>query len=341
MGVKARRRTEGDFRNTIQVRAEKEIADGVDYFSQYGQQSLTSNDAPALSHGVSLEKPLTDTVTYSASIETNEFLTEADTPQSGSNSGRSASAQDFLSLSLGLQWNPADKAASFRNFVQTTQKENNQTSFTELEYIGNVDDSWSFLSRLRGSYTEDDFTDESWYVNHEFGVSYRPYSDDDFVFIGSVRNNLEELGLGSGSLGALNRHNYHEAAFEGYWRTSFPLEFSFRYANRLSQLGNESDWLHTDLKVLEIIAPVWRKVNVLAAGRWLTAYDAGYERYGASLGLAYELTDGLELELGYNFIGFEDENFREFRNWNDGVYFELRWAFNEHSLRRTSQLFKK
>ena len=336
LGMKSRRSATGDWRNTLQLRAEKTLAEGVNYYTQYGQQSLLADTDPSVSQGVSVQRKLTESWSYNASVESNHFIHETNTPQSRSSSGSSASARDFFSVKVGSSWQPSDRDVSFKNALQFTQYDDEETGYAEFEFIGKPDTSWTVLNRVRGSYTDYEENASKWFVNNELGLSYRPQDDDSLIVLASLESNLEALGFESGSLESLNRLNYHTASVEGYWRTGIPLDISARYANRWSQLGANSEWYHTDLKVVEAMAPIWKRTYFKLGGRWLTSYDGGYGRYGAGVGLVFELQKGLEIEAGYNVNGFEDEFYRSNEYYDDGAYFGLRWVFDEESLKHAA-----
>ncbi len=338
LGVKSRRRSDGDWRESLQLRVEKQIADGIDYFTQYGQKSLNTDDAPSITHGVNLNKDLTESWRYNATVETNQFLSE-DERAGGSNTGRAS--RNYYTVGFGLDWQPKDQEVLLKTKFQHTNYDDENTTYAEYEYQARLNVSWSVLSRLRGSYSDYELSENQWYFKHELGAAYRPYDDDQFVFLGKIESEVENLGLGSGALQSISQLNHHTVSFEGYWRSHLPLELSMKYASRWSQLGDDSDWNHTDLKVVEALFPLWKRLDGVVGARWLSAYDAEYESYGAGVGLIYHVQEGLEVEVGYNLAGFDDPNYEQSEYWNEGAYLQLRWAFDEDSLRGVAKRLKR
>jgi len=326
VGVKTllQRDANDTWRPFLQVTGRQVVSDNLTYYSSYGQPSFTSNSLMGIIQGVNYVKALKKGLNVTVNLETNATVRESESRAEGSyEQGR-----DFTSGSIAIDWTSDDQRQRYRALGKSTTYADEVNSYLESELITAINNEAAVMARVRASHSSYDAGEDRLSVQGKLDLAYRPEGDSSLVFLGAL-----ETELNDGGTNASGQFDAHTLSMDAIWTgPDLGLEVSARYAAKMAYY--ESDWWLTDLKVLRAKYNLNAKVGLTAAGRWMSSYDLEEESVSLSVGLLYQLTEGAELELGYNFSGIESDSYISDHFNKRGAYFMFRLVFEEYWFKR-------
>jgi uncharacterized repeat protein (TIGR01451 family) len=120
-------------------------------------------------------------------------------------------------------------------------------------------------------------------------------------------------------------------------KTEVSLQYAVKYGNETID-GNSYSCV-TDLLGLEGRYDITRDWDIGLRGSALHSWEAGQVRYGTGISVGHDLVKNLWLSLGYNFIGFTDEDFANAEYTAQGPFVKLRMKFDQGSVQDAVKLF--
>lgn len=185
----------------------------------------------------------------------------------------------------------------------------------------------------KDTYSRVDYNDGDRTINRfQLGAAYRDYDSNQLDMLAKLEYRLDDNNTGD--------DNYQKDTTVWSWNGNYhptrPLTLSGRYAGKYTEY--EADGLTSDNTAHAVygrglydISERW-DVGLQAGTYWNNqANDLAY-MLGAEVG--YSPMTNLWLSLGYNFMGFEDEDIAYDDSTQEGAYFRLRFKFDENLFKR-------
>ena len=245
--------------------------------------------------------------------------------------------------SLEGEENNTATAAGFG--VEYLAKENYKASGRFEKRWGETSDTLLGSAGIAYRYTDDvtllakdiysrvDYDDGNRTINRfQLGAAYRDYDSNQLDMLAKLEYRLDDNSTGDDA--------YQKDAviwsLSGNYHPTRPLTLSGRYAGKYTQFDadnissdNTAHALYT--RGLYDISERW-DVGLQAGTYWNKQADDMSYMLGAEVG--YSPMTNLWLSLGYNFMGFEDEDIAYDDTTQQGAYFRLRFKFDENLFKR-------
>ncbi|WP_201592541.1 DUF11 domain-containing protein [Psychrobacter sp. Pi2-51] len=182
-------------------------------------------------------------------------------------------------------------------------------------------------------YSQVDYNDGHRTINRfQLGAAYRDYDSNQLDMLAKLEYRLDDNATGNDP--------YQKDAIVWSWSGNYhptrPLTLSGRYAGKYTEY--DADNIISDntahavyARSLYDISERW-DIGLQAGTYWNKQADDMSYMLGAEVG--YSPMTNLWLSLGYNFMGFEDEDIAYDDSTQEGAYFRLRFKFDEDLFKR-------
>ncbi len=182
-------------------------------------------------------------------------------------------------------------------------------------------------------YSKVDYNDGHRTINRfQLGAAYRDYDSNQLDMLAKLEYRLDDNATGDDP--------YQKDAIVWSWSGNYhptrPLTLSGRYAGKYTEY--DADDIVSDntahavyARGLYDISERW-DIGLQAGTYWNKQADDMSHMLGAEVG--YSPMTNLWLSLGYNFMGFEDEDIAYDDSTQEGAYFRLRFKFDEDLFKR-------
>ncbi|MFT5096773.1 MAG: hypothetical protein ACI9JO_000791, partial [Psychrobacter okhotskensis] len=182
-------------------------------------------------------------------------------------------------------------------------------------------------------YSQVDYDDGHRTINRfQLGAAYRDYDSNQLDMLAKLEYRLDDNATGNDP--------YQKDAIVWSWSGNYhptrPLTLSGRYAGKYTEY--DADNIVSDntahavyARGLYDISERW-DIGLQAGTYWNKQADDLAYLVGAEVG--YSPMTNLWLSLGYNFMGFEDEDIAYDDSTQEGAYFRLRFKFDEDLFKR-------
>lgn len=182
-------------------------------------------------------------------------------------------------------------------------------------------------------YSKVDYNDGHRTINRfQLGAAYRDYDSNQLDMLAKLEYRLDDNATGDDP--------YQKDAIVWSWSGNYhptrPLTLSGRYAGKYTEY--DADDIVSDntahavyARGLYDISERW-DIGLQAGTYWNKQADDMSYMLGAEVG--YSPMTNLWLSLGYNFMGFEDEDIAYDDSTQEGAYFRLRFKFDEDLFKR-------
>jgi len=172
-------------------------------------------------------------------------------------------------------------------------------------------------------------------VNVRFSMAFRPEETDtiileklDYVF-SSIEENVEKLATEK----LINNTNIN---FTPTNKSELALQYGIKY---VKETANEFEYQGvTQLFGLDTHYDLKKNWELGVQGSWLYAQSAHNSDYGFGLYSGYNLFNNMLVTVGYNWKGFEDQDFSLQTYRIEGVYFRFNMKFDQESLKDTVEM---
>ena len=240
----------------------------------------------------------------------------------------SGSSEDFTALSTGLSYREIDWTFDTRVEYRTSDSEDKWGLFA-----GSIVEPETFLGlSLHGSYfeTERDDQSESREADLSFGIAYRP---DDRSWI--VLNRLDLVTFEDKTPTSKTSHWKVVERLNAFWRANNTNRLTFKFGTRYA--ADEFDAI--DYSGMTYLAGTeWRhdiseRVDIGLHGSILNAQELSQSLYHTGASVGYSPAKNLWISLGYNYQGFQDDDFSRADYTAQGPYVKFRVKFDQNSVR--------
>ncbi|WP_227677652.1 outer membrane protein [Psychrobacter sp. H8-1] len=239
-----------------------------------------------------------------------------------------------------------DSTATAAGFgVEYLAQENYKASGRLEKRWGNTSDTLLGSAGIAYRYTDDitllakdiysrvDYDDGHRTINRfQLGAAYRDYDSNQLDMLAKLEYRLDDNNTGTDPY----QKDTVIWSWSGNYHPTRPLTISGHYAGKYTEY--DADGIASDntahaayARGLYDISERW-DVGLQAGTYWNRAADDMSYMLGAEVG--YSPMTNLWLSLGYNFMGFEDEDIAYEDTTQQGAYFRLRFKFDEDLFKR-------
>ncbi|WP_201553964.1 DUF11 domain-containing protein [Psychrobacter sp. 72-O-c] len=234
-----------------------------------------------------------------------------------------------------------DSTATAAGFgVEYLAKENYKASGRFEKRWGDTSDTLLGSAGVAYRYTDDitllakdiysrvDYDDGNRTINRfQLGAAYRDYDSNQLDMLAKLEYRLDDNATGDDPY----KKNALVWSWNGNYHPTRPLTLSGRYAGKYTEYTADSissdNTAHAVYgRGLYDISERW-DIGLQAGTYWNKQADDLSYMLGAEIG--YSPMTNLWLSLGYNFMGFEDEDIAYDDSTQEGAYFRLRFKFDE------------
>ncbi|MEJ6551864.1 hypothetical protein PQI08_04835 [Psychrobacter pacificensis] len=185
----------------------------------------------------------------------------------------------------------------------------------------------------KDTYSRIDYNDGDRTINRfQLGAAYRDYDSNQLDMLAKLEYRLDDNNTGDDTY----RKDTTVWSWNGNYHPTRALTLSGRYAGKYTEY--EADNITSDNTAHAVygrglydISEHW-DVGLQAGTYWNKQADDLSYMLGAEVG--YSPMTNLWLSLGYNFMGFEDEDIAYDDSTQEGAYFRLRFKFDENLFKR-------
>ena len=168
-------------------------------------------------------------------------------------------------------------------------------------------------------------------ANLRFGWAYR-LADRNWSFLDRVDLVYDQALLANDEQKSWRLVNNFSANRRISAATSLSLQYAFKYVR--SEFDDDSYTGYTDLAGIDIRHGFRNRWDVGANASVLNSRESGTMDYGIGLDVGFNLASNIWLSLGYNFAGFEDDDFDDARYTAEGPFLRFSIKADQQILKR-------
>jgi len=281
--------------------ADSQINVGLD------NRSFDGNGTLSTTAGFVQRLQLNDQWTANFTLDRGQSLS-SDSPEFGLNPSSPLSSgpggDSFTAASIGTDWRGSEYYWS--NRIEARDSDTVNTRRIDSGLLKELQDGRSLLSSLSWSTTESQTADQE---------------RENFVL----------------SVGHANRSN-NNVNYNGWENGQISLQYAGKY--NLANIDDDEFSGYTDLLGAQYRHDINEKWDIGVRAATSASYNSGVRRYALGASVGWSPVRDTWLELGYNFKGFEDDDFAGSEYTAQGVTFSIRHKFDENSVRRFYQRFR-
>ncbi|MGE6391693.1 hypothetical protein ACQKCX_00995 [Psychrobacter pacificensis] len=203
--------------------------------------------------------------------------------------------------------------------------------------LGNAGIAYRYTDEItllaKDTYSRIDYNDGDRTINRfQLGAAYRDYDSNQLDMLAKLEYRLDDNNTGDDTY----QKDTTVWSWNGNYHPTRALTLSGRYAGKYTEY--EADNITSDNTAHAVygrglydISERW-DVGLQAGTYWNKQADDLSYMLGAEVG--YSPMTNLWLSLGYNFMGFEDEDIAYDDSTQEGAYFRLRFKFDENLFKR-------
>lgn len=203
--------------------------------------------------------------------------------------------------------------------------------------LGNAGIAYRYTDEItllaKDTYSRIDYNDGDRTINRfQLGAAYRDYDSNQLDMLAKLEYRLDDNNTGDDTY----QKDTTVWSWNGNYHPTRALTLSGRYAGKYTEY--EADNITSDNTAHAVygrglydISEHW-DVGLQAGTYWNKQADDLSYMLGAEVG--YSPMTNLWLSLGYNFMGFEDEDIAYDDSTQEGAYFRLRFKFDENLFKR-------
>lgn len=239
-------------------------------------------------------------------------------------SGSAGATGDFTAYYVGATWRQEDWTVNGR--VETLSGDTeDRLGFTAGAYRAQGEKmGLAFRLTYRDSeFLSGDFSTEA---VMSFGFAWRP-TNPAFIWLDRVDlvydDDFTALGGASTSYKLINNLNLNHRP-DSRWETSYQYAFKYQRAEFGTEFTSFTDLIGVDSRY-----DLNSKWDVGGQVYALHSWSADTYEYTAGLSVGHSFAKNVWLSIGYNFAGFEDEDFAQARYTAQGPYIQFRVKFDQ------------
>ncbi len=301
---------------------------GAQMSTSYEQQLSEAGKRSFANAGLLQTWEITPALSFSAGLDKTKVLTKSTPVQLNLNAPVATGGDDFTAYSLGAEYRPNAWLLSNRLEYRTSDLSEHRSA--SLGVQGSPVDA--LASQLTLRWQEDLMTTGAASLQSEISlrVAWRP-SYDQLILLNrfDIRNNEQ---TGSGTDVKSKRYINNMTA---NWQTTAQWQLRVNQGIKYSDetIGTSSWSGLTDLLGLQLVYDFNQDWDLSMQAAVLRVRHLANTQPNAGFALGYNMFDNLWLSMGYNFVGFYDQDFAAAEYSREGIYMRFRFKYDQHSLK--------
>ena len=240
----------------------------------------------------------------------------------------SGEKDDFAAVSLGTTYRAAKWSWTWRGEYRDSETEDKWGLYSGI--YGEPREGLGLSAGIQIFRTEAEAGADTTDGNIRLGLAYRPRNTSwivldrlDFIF-----EEEESRDFDFDNWRIVNNLN---ANYKLNWKT----QIAFQYGTKYVQDTIDGDQYRgfTDLVGIEARYDLTEKWDIGVRGSVLHSWNADQFDYGTGVSLGYNIVQNTWVSVGYNFLGFEDEDFSKGSFTAKGPFVQFRFKFDQQSVR--------
>jgi uncharacterized repeat protein (TIGR01451 family) len=232
---------------------------------------------------------------------------------------------DFTSVTFGSKFTKDAWDWSTRVEYRDADSEDRVNLVSDV--IHNLDEGQQLLAKLDVRTTDSDDS-ESTDAGIQLGYSYRP--DDSrwtlFNRLDLKHNQTQNVGFDTTSQKIINNLN---ANYQWSGDTQIALQYGLKYV--VDNFDNDQYRGFTDLYGMEVRHDLSNKWDVGFQGSLYNSWSADVSDYSYGVSVGYNMARNVWVSMGYNFDGFQDEDFSASEYTSEGLFLKYRMKFDQNT----------
>ncbi|PWQ97940.1 isopeptide-forming domain-containing fimbrial protein [Leucothrix arctica] len=234
---------------------------------------------------------------------------------------------DYYAISLGTGW--TNDEWSFAGRVEYRDSETTDRKSVQYNAVRKQDDHYAVSKTFR--WIDNKQTDGNKDSEIEFGFNFALRSKDwDFTLLNELSYSDEksvDSGVTSTTRKLINNLHYNRLIWEDF-------EFSIHHGIKLTQSETDKSWGVTDTLQGAIRYDISESWDAGAQVGYLNHHDSNTMSHYAGVSLGFSPVDNTRLELGYNFDGFDDDDFANANYTHKGPYISFTYMLDQSLLHK-------
>jgi len=162
-----------------------------------------------------------------------------------------------------------------------------------------------------------------------FGLAYRP-KETRWIILDRLDLKVDKQNDGDGSFENWRIVNNLNANFKPDQKTQLSFQYGMKYVG--DTIDGDSYSGYTDLMGVEGRYDLTKKWDVGVRARVLHSWRSAVIDYSSGISTGYNVVENAWVSVGYNFIGFEDEDFSRADFTAQGPFVQFRFKFDQESV---------
>lgn len=314
VGLEGREAEDGDYNANAVAGVESTFSESLSGFARYTLEDSTDGPRGRAGVGLDLHHKVSPSV---------KLLATGEISQPVHSTGEEEALRTWAGT-FGFEYRPRDEKSVSSGRFEVKDDENTTTYLGELSGALKVRLDHTLFARNTVQYYDKDEDENGWIADVLMGWAYRPVRSDRLNLISDMEFKYEDnIEATEGT--RLNRLLF---SMEAHYQPVRRVMLESKYACR-QVLSGYSENTFTDVKAARLRVNATDRLFFTAGARWLSQYDTGTSAVGWGAGVGFNVFEDIQVMAGYNFEGFEDEDFSRAEHWEKGWFTGIHWKFDE------------
>jgi len=257
-----------------------------------------------------------------------------DSPDNVYDNAASENDHDFTAVSLGSTYKEESWSWTSRTEYRTTDSEDKWGITTGLYSAPATDIGLSSAVQLFRTEPESgaDTTD----VDIRFGLAYRP-TKTRWIVLDRLDFKIDDQEDSDSNVENWRVVNNMNVNFKPNRETQISFQYGLKYVG--STIDDDEYSGYTDLMGVEGRYDLTPKWDVGLAASVLHSWQSDAFDYSSGVSIGHHIVKNAWLSIGYNFLGFKDEDFSETNFTAQGPFIQFRFKFDQNSVQDALKKF--
>lgn len=268
-----------------------------------------------------------------ASLDRSQNLKPAGSNEINPNApSANGSDEDFTSVSLGSTYNAG--RWSWSNRLETRLAENEDKYGATSSIVGEVRQGLAASAKVSGFLTDGDNGNKSSDGIITLGLAYRP-NQNKWMFLERFDFEFDNLESHNSDLRSRKLINHLHANYKPDRKLQVSLYSGIKYIH--DDINGRTYSGTTDMLAGETRYNISKRWDVGAHGSYLHSWNSNTFEYSTGASIGCMVIDNTWVSLGYNFTGFEDDDFSAANYTAKGAYIRFRMKLDQQSVREAAE----
>jgi hypothetical protein len=273
----------------------------------------------------------------SAGLDRSQTLLKEEVPPFNTNVPEAVGAfEDFTSVSLGTSYKQAYWSWATR--IETRQADTEKKwGITAGMYV-EPEQGLGLSAGAQIFRTDTVASGESTQGDLRLGLAYRPWQSR-WIFLDRLDYIFEEQTEDTFTFDTWRLVNNLNANYKPNFKTQIALQYGLKYVQARFDQSLYTGF--TDLTGIEARYDLTERWDVGVHGSVLHSWNADQLDYSTGLSAGYQVMTNAWVSVGYNFVGFRDQDFNNGSFTAQGPFIRFRFKMDQDSARRALTWFER